>query len=139
MGSSAKSVSPPQQRSTVVDLLQDRTRLKRSVVQCFRLASQSDSRLNLDGLHHFIRILCREWSVDEAVFGDLATEYMRFDFNGTGSLEVNEVWKLVKCSLWSHCKARGLLEGASPPVQVKDLWQAGYRLSRLLGEGNQGI
>jgi len=135
----AHSVSSPPQRSTLVDLLHERTGLKRSVVQCFRLASQSSSTLNLDGLHRFIRMLCRELSVDEAVFGDLTTEYMRFDFNGTGNLEVNEAYKLVKFSLRAHCKARGLLEGASPAVPLKGLRQAGYQLSRLLGEGNQGV
>lgn len=95
--------------------------------------------MNLDGLHRFVRNLCREVGVEEAVFGDLATEYMRFDFNGTGSLEVNEVYKLVKFALRAHCKARGLLEGASHTVPMKGLRQAGYRLSRLLGEGNQGV
>merc|ERR1719436_1095592 len=66
------------------------------------------------------------------------TDFVRFDFDGSGRLDVREVYKLVKFHLWEYSKRRTgkLIEVEIP---FKSLDQAGYTFVRQMGKGNQAI
>jgi serine/threonine protein kinase len=72
------------------------------------------------------------------LFGDLEADYMRFDFDGNGMLEVNEVYKLAKFYLWEYRKAHG---GRGPSVNIptQSLESTGYKVVKELGAGTQGV
>jgi len=63
-------------------------------------------------------------------------EFERFDFNGNGELEFYEAWK---CFL-SNVKQFVKQHGGTPKVEVphKTPEQAGYTVTKTLGEGGQG-
>jgi len=118
-------------------LLQDRQRLKRAVVRSFKKVANGAKSLDLMGLQSFRDKFCQSFTVPPMVFGDLVTEYLCFDFDGSGRLAVPEVYKLVKFELLSYRKRAGFSDN---PVDVpfRTLQDAGYSEKRLLGEGGQG-
>lgn len=127
------SSEPPEE--SIDELLEDRTKLKKAVVQCFRKVADSDlDSLDLQGLKQFRLVFSQAHQVPDQALGDLLTEYLCFDFDGSGQLDVNEVYKLVKFHLYAHRK-KGLGEVAQIPF--KTLEAAGFKVVRELGKGSQ--
>ena len=60
--------------------------------------------LDIASLQRFRTTLAQVIRVPEHAFGDLETEYIRFDFDGSGRLGLNEVYKLVKFHLREYRK-----------------------------------
>lgn len=61
-----------------------------------------------------------------------------FDFDGTGLLNVNEVYKLTKFHLWEYWKKIGNV-ASNVSVPTKTLSEAGYIVSKELGKGTQAV
>jgi serine/threonine protein kinase len=122
-------------------LLEDRVELKALVVRLFRhIASATpDSKyLDFGGLESFRALLTRGLDVSTEAFGDLLTDYIRFDFDGNGRLDVTETYKLVKFHLWEYSKHLGS-SAAQVDIPCTSLEDAGYRVSKELGKGNFGV
>lgn len=123
---------------TVTELLKDRNVLKRAVVQCFKRVDGGTDSVNLVGLQQFRALLSQVIQVPTEAFGDIVHTYICFDFDGNGSLEVNEVYKLVKFHLREYRKKLGGSE-TTVDMPFKSLQDAGYRVTKELGRGSQGI
>eukprot|EP00931_Biecheleriopsis_adriatica_P038214 TRINITY_DN21911_c0_g1_i2.p1 TRINITY_DN21911_c0_g1~~TRINITY_DN21911_c0_g1_i2.p1 ORF type:complete len:644 (+),score=127.87 TRINITY_DN21911_c0_g1_i2:174-1934(+) len=125
---------------TITELLKDRKVLKRAVVQCFKrvVRSEADDSVDLEGLHKIREALARVLEVPPEAFGDLQNNFLCFDFDGSGELEVNEVYKLVKHQLRQYRKQLG---GDTSFVHMpfRSLQQAGYVVYKELGRGSQGV
>lgn len=121
----------------ITSLLESREELKKNVIQCFIDSRNGHEELDLERLQVFRDMLPGALGVAPATFDDLCSEYIRFDFDGTGQLGMNAAYKLVKFHLRDHHK-RLAAETATANVPVKDLSRAGYTIIKNLGEGNQG-
>jgi len=140
--STPPALSPPLQHSPdgaglrkVTELLSNRNELKREVTKSFWACGKSQN-LNINGLLDFRTNLLASIGVPDKVFGDLEAEYIRFDFDGGGTLTLNEVYKLVKFHLREYQKRFGGVDPVSVPT--RSLEEAGYRITRELGKGSQG-
>lgn len=121
-------------------LLKNRHLLKDFVSTCFNTASQGTSSLDLNGLRTFTSQLCVMLSMPPDTFGDLETQYDRFDFSGSGQLNVNECYKLAFFHIMRYWHIQ--LNGAAfslPDVPQKSLQSAGYSIIKELGQGSQGV
>jgi len=123
---------------TISELLQDRSVLKRAVVQCFKRVDKGDESIDLNGLMQFRNVLVRVLQVPNEAFGDLQNAVECFDFDDSGLLDVNEVYKLVKFHLRDYRKQLG---GDTSIVHVpcKSIQQAGFVVHKELGRGSQGV
>jgi serine/threonine protein kinase len=63
-------------------------------------------------------------------------EFMRFDFDGDGTLSFNEAQKLFKGNMREWQKSLGF--SAAVPVPFKSVQQAGYHVIKVLATGGQG-
>jgi tRNA A-37 threonylcarbamoyl transferase component Bud32 len=117
-------------------LLQDRSVLKKAVVDAFKAASGGRKAIDINGLLRLRMDLAGKLGVPDAVFGSLEEEYMRFDFEGTGYLEANEVYKLVKWHIYEYAKQQDMAMGKNT-VPMKNPTQAGFTIMKELGSGNQ--
>jgi len=122
----------------VSELLNDRRILKRAVVQCFKRTVVGDGGLSLQSLHGFKAKLSEVLDVPVHAFGDIATEFICFDFDGNGQLDVNEAYKLVKHQLLEYSKQFGG-ESRIRSIPFKSLSQAGYQMIKEIGRGSQGV
>lgn len=137
IGSPAASPSNEVQAvASIGHLLQDRDRLKTAVVQSFLKAAGGVDSLDIQGLQLFRNDFSSTNKVPIQAFGDLVTEYLCFDFDGSGRLDVNEVYKFVKFHLLSYRKRFDTTDG-HVDVPFKSLREAGYIEKRVLGEGAQ--
>jgi len=119
-------------------LQKERTHLKNAVLRLFGQVAGRGAGLDALGLARFSTSLVQELRIPADIFTDVSLDYVRFDFDGNGILDMNEVYKLVKFHFWEYWKK---LEGpaAHSPVPVKTIDAAGYRVIRDLGQGSQGV
>lgn len=108
------------------------------VIKNFKSVAQAQNQKKIDiiGLRNVRNAIARELSLPVEVFGDLDSEYIRFDFDGSGFLEANEVYKLLKFELYEYLKAKGGVPTPELPMKAS-LEAAGYTVTKKLGEGNQ--
>lgn len=138
-GSTASTkASTTAKSSNVKDILEKREELKMTVIKCFKLITgkTGQKKVNIAGLQELRGLLIRELGVTPDVFGDLESEYIRFDFDGSGFLEANEVYKLIKFELYEYLKQIGGIEPVAIPMKAS-LEEAGYTVTKELGRGNQ--
>lgn len=123
---------------TISELLKDRNVLKRAVVQCFKRVEEDDDCVDCDGLTQVCEALSKVLELPMVAFGDLQNNFLCFDFDGSGMLEVNEVYKVVKHQLRQYRKQLG---GETHQVNMpfRTLQQAGYTVYKELGRGSQGV
>eukprot|EP00913_Durusdinium_trenchii_P027630 g25912.t1 len=116
----------------------DRNVLKRAVVQCFKRVEEDDDCVDCDGLTQVCEALSKVLELPMVAFGDLQNNFLCFDFDGSGMLEVNEVYKVVKHQLRQYRKQLG---GETHQVNMpfRTLQQAGYTVYKELGRGSQGV
>merc|ERR1719222_994475 len=112
-------------------LLQERDRLKEMVVECFRAATPKQDRMDLRALFTFKALLTTASGIPDYFFRDIHTDYVRFDFNGTGQLTVKEAYKMVKFYLYASLRRAG--SKAQLGVPVISLDEAGYKNLRRVG------
>eukprot|EP00928_Gymnodinium_smaydae_P057434 TRINITY_DN4067_c0_g1_i1.p1 TRINITY_DN4067_c0_g1~~TRINITY_DN4067_c0_g1_i1.p1 ORF type:complete len:1028 (+),score=217.73 TRINITY_DN4067_c0_g1_i1:58-3084(+) len=141
-----KVAAPPE---TLLDrvsrLLADRVKLKSQVISCFkRVAFCASGGLGSDALKRFKGIFAQAAGLPPSVLGDLETQLLRFDFSGSGVLELNEAYKLVKFQLRSFQRSLGAscpgatdVAGNRVPVR-RSLAEAGLFVTKQLGQGSQG-
>lgn len=125
--------------SIISELLKDRDQLKMLVVEFFRSCDTSADGLDLEGLARFRAMFVPTVGVPEAAFGDLCSDFIRFDFDGSERLNVNEVYKLVKFHLWEYWKKAGNVAASANVPSFGCLEDAGYISSRELGNGSQAV
>lgn len=123
---------------TVTSLLRDRHTLKKTVVQCFKKVDGGTDSVSITGLQQFRTLLSQVIRVPTEAFGDLVNTYICFDFDGNGLLEVNEVYKLVKFHLQEYRKKLGFND-TTVNVPSRSLAEAGYKVTKELGRGSQGV
>jgi len=124
---------------TISNLLEDREQLKGAVLKVFlEVVPEGSDSLNLEGLEQFKAKLLEQLSIPQKAFGDLTTAHERFDFGGTGRLDVNEAYKLVKFHLWEYLQE---IQGADAEANVRSITpnEAGYTVTKRLGQGNQAV
>lgn len=124
--------------STITELLKDRSVLKRAVVQCFKRVEKEDDAVDCEGLLQVCEALSKVLELPLAAFGDLQNNFLCFDFDGSGMLEVNEVYKVVKHQLRQYRKTLGG-ETAVVNMPFRTLTQAGFTVYKELGRGSQGV
>jgi RIO-like serine/threonine protein kinase len=134
---------PANAADKIAVLLQDRASLNGLVVRLFEaITSKTHDLKHLDprGLRCFRSSLTHHLGMPEEALGDLLTDYVRFDFDGSGRLGVTETCKLVKYHLWEYYKrsgAPGAAHGSTIPL--KSLEEAGYAVCEMLGKGSQAV
>jgi len=111
-----------------------RGQLKHKVIKAFQHAVGTGEQTDINGLMKIRSELATKLGVPEAIFGSIRDEYDRFDFDGSGYLVVNEVYKLVKFHLYEYL----VVTEVPDTIPQKTLRQAGYTVSKDLGAGNQG-
>lgn len=139
-GSGATGMAMQQRRQSGVEeiktLLENREELKMVVIKCFKQSAAHQKKIDIRGLLLVQKALERELNLPSEVFGDLQSEYVRFDFDGSGFLEANEVYKLIKFSLFEYLKGKGAIPAPNLPMKAS-LEAAGYTVTKKLGEGSQ--
>lgn len=121
----------------VQNLLQNRGELKTAVVKTFKKLAGTSRKVDMDGLMALRLNLSNKLGIPEEVFGTIQDEYIRFDFDGSGYLEANEVYKLVKWHLYEYLQSIG--HQMRNDIAFKSLQQAGYTTTRELGQGSQAV
>jgi len=111
--------------------------LRAHVGDCFDLVTMGEKHLDEHGLVLFTSYLARRIGVPPSAFGDVYDQFMRFDFDGNGTLEPHETYKLAKAQLLRYWR-RELGHRIEVPVPSKSVEEAGYTVVRKLGEGGQG-
>lgn len=131
-------MKPLPTKERIMLFLQDRARLKAMVLRIFSSVSSPTNNLDVNGLRCFRALLLQELGLPSETFGDILTDCIRFDFNGTGKLEVNEVYKLTKFHLWEYWKKLRGPEWKSN-IPYKSLELGGYKVLKELGKGSQAV
>jgi len=117
--------------------LHDRNSLKVLVVEIFESVAATQKSIDVKGLGKVRTKVIQQLGLPGDSFGDLMTDYLRFDFDGSGALEVNEVYKLLKFHLWEYWKRVHGVKGKWG-VPTKSMAEAGFTFVREMGKGNQG-
>lgn len=114
--------------------------LKLLVADLFVKVVAGRDGLDLAGLNSLRENVAEELGVPSWVFkGSLVDEYIRFDFNGDGTLQERECYKLLKSHMREHIK-RTAPQVSETSIPCKSLWSAGYVASQEeLGHGSQGV
>jgi len=122
----------------ITGLLSDRGLLKRAVLQCFDRARGQAENLDSAGMQRFKTLLSWVLETPEEALGDVQQSLIFFDFDGSGQLDIEEVYRLVKYHLREYRKTLG---GDTQQAEMpnKTLPEAGYNILKELGRGNQGI
>lgn len=95
--------------------------------------------IDLNGLQRFRGAISEALAVPQEAFSDLENTFLCFDFDGSGLLEVNEVYKLVKHQLREYRKQLGGDGAITGFLPFRNLQQSGYRVVKELGRGAQGV
>jgi len=119
-------------------LLRNRQMLKFKIKHCFDQVATNE-QINRDGLKQLQERLSQRMSMPIEAFGTTdAVDFERFDFKGSGTLSVNQAYKMVKFSLVEY---RKLIGGADDKVDIEwkdSLASAGYQIEKVLGHGAYG-
>lgn len=122
----------------IAALLKHGSPLRGYVKECFRQASVGQLALGERCLGEFTCALSRALGIPQNVFGNLHDDFIRFDFDGDGSIEEHEAYKLVKACLREHLKR---LEPwlFQPSVRFSNPHDAGFTVEKELGRGGMGV
>lgn len=126
----------PQLIATITKLMDDRQELKKQIVKAFKKVAGTGRTIDISGLIKLRRELSLKLQIPDSLFGSIEDEYVRFDFDGSGFLEANEVYKLVKWHLYDFLQSAG---GNQSSIAMKSLQSAGYTTTKELGAGNQAV
>lgn len=135
---SDSSLNLSTERTTVCKLLMHRGYLKFEVVRCFKQVAHGGKSINLEDLRHFRDLMSKAIGVRGEAFGNLDAEFIRFDFDGVGTLHFTEVYMLAKHRLFVHLKKLG----GVPEIEIptRSLADAGYEMEKdILGKGSQAV
>jgi serine/threonine protein kinase len=126
------------ERKIISTLLMNRGYLKFEVVRCFKLVAGGAKHIDLEGLRRFRDRLCQTIGVSSEVFGNLDLEFIRFDFDGIGTLHFAGAYMLSKHRLFARLKVLGGLPEVEIPTRT--LGAAGYTFTgEILGKGSQAV
>jgi len=116
-----------------------RKELKRVLAKAFADVVGGSKQINLDQAKRVRAVVLASLRLPDAAIttNDFETTYERFDFNGNGLLDKNEMYSLVKWSLYDYMKQVGI----TPTVDIprKSLQQKGLRVDVELGRGGQAV
>jgi len=133
----APATISPQLVENIQQHIEKRDTLKTSVIQSFKKVAGANRTVDINGLVRLRRELSIKLGIPEQIFGTIEDEYIRFDFDGSGFLEANEVYKLVKWHLYEFLQTSGVQ--GKDTIPQKSLQQAGYTTTREIGAGNQAV
>lgn len=130
----------PQNRAVVNrinDALSSRVRFRARMHKSWaaHVGEVSDSA-DLELLQDFTNAVAEKLEVPVGIFGQLESQIDVYDFNGNGSLQFKEAFKLVKHSLDRYRKALGGQREIDVPIKTPE--QAGFTIVKVLGKGGQG-
>jgi len=91
--------------------------------------------VDVGGLVQLRKHLSQALGIPEAAFGSMQRQHLRFNVDGTGRLNENELYKLMKMNLREYRKRTG--NHSSLTVPNKSLLSAGYHILQEIGRGNQ--
>uniref|UniRef100_A0A7S1AQD0 Protein kinase domain-containing protein n=1 Tax=Noctiluca scintillans TaxID=2966 RepID=A0A7S1AQD0_NOCSC len=128
----------------LLDLCKSGSQLKRIVKECFdHYADGSDMMvegeqcLDLQSFTIFVVELSSVIGMPQEIFGDPADEIIRFDFSGTGAINLKECFKFARYHVKEYAKelAPSLFDFGLP---CRTMQEAGYTVMRQLGQGSFG-
>lgn len=118
-------------------LIADHGQLKKLFRDCWEAADIThDQKLNLQELRALTQKFSQQTGVPAQAFGNLATTFEKFDFDGNGDLCFREAYICIKKCMTEWRNKQGL--GPQPLVEEKTPEQAGYALIKVLAHGGQG-
>lgn len=132
--------SPPPENKEMIDnlsrALNSRIKFRTRIWNIWRKVVGLHSIMDLDQLADFVEKIEEELDVPAVQFGDLGCVIDIYDYNGDGSLQFKEAYKLVKHTCVQYRKQLG----GHPEIDVefKTPDEAGYRIVKVLGVGGQG-
>lgn len=121
----------------LTQFLQDPKTLKQVVKECWVAVVGNDSApLDMGGLQRLCQQVQARTGLPPQAFGALPDTFMRYDFNGNGSLDPTEGYRCVKSCMREFRKQTG----GDPPANVpmKSPNEAGYEVIKVLAAGGQG-
>mmetsp|Transcript_34888 Transcript_34888/g.81579 ORF Transcript_34888/g.81579 Transcript_34888/m.81579 type:complete len:547 (+) Transcript_34888:67-1707(+) len=110
---------------------------KRYCGESFDLASMGESHIDKDALMLYNAYVAKRIGVPDSVFGDAQEQLIRFDFDGNGTLEKHEAFRLAKYHLIRYWR-KDLGGKIDVPVPTKSIAEAGFTIEAKLGSGGQG-
>uniref|UniRef100_A0A7S1ALD0 Protein kinase domain-containing protein n=1 Tax=Noctiluca scintillans TaxID=2966 RepID=A0A7S1ALD0_NOCSC len=123
----------------LLELCKPSSNLKHLVKECFDhvACDPGEPVLDLQAFMIFITELASSLGMAEDAFGDGTDEFLRFDFGGTGTVNIQECFKFARYHIKDYAKnlAPSLFDVQLPH---KTLDEEGYRIVRKLGEGSFG-
>eukprot|EP00928_Gymnodinium_smaydae_P071426 TRINITY_DN55014_c0_g1_i1.p1 TRINITY_DN55014_c0_g1~~TRINITY_DN55014_c0_g1_i1.p1 ORF type:complete len:461 (+),score=72.73 TRINITY_DN55014_c0_g1_i1:118-1383(+) len=121
----------------VMNLLKPGSPLKEQAIACFKVGANGRPSLDLQGLSVAVSSLASAIALSPHAFGDLREDFIRFDFDGDGSIEEHEWLRLLRCRLRRYIRtiAPKLFELDIPHDSEE---RQGLHLLRKLGEGSFG-
>jgi len=105
------------------------------VMQCFYEVADEHG-IDESRVKQFRSVVSDKLRLPETVFPDIKRQHLRFDLDGSGSLNKHEAYILVKMNLWEHRKKLAKYN-SGVVIPCKSLANAGYAILRELGHGNQ--
>jgi len=132
----AQRVARPSVPPQLEGMLKNREALKGHVWEAFQSAGNGATGLNKQQLRVFVQRFTAAIEAP-AIFSQIDDQHCRFDQNGNGLLEVDELYKFAFFNVarfWrKHSGA-----AATQNIPRKTLQQAGFRVTKELGAGTQG-
>uniref|UniRef100_A0A6T8ZWM8 Protein kinase domain-containing protein n=1 Tax=Noctiluca scintillans TaxID=2966 RepID=A0A6T8ZWM8_NOCSC len=136
MTPSSRGVFPKMRR--LADLMRHGSTLRPTVLATFASVTGEKLELDIEGLTSFIEELSIAIDVPDTIFGVLEDELTRFDFNGQGTVNSNETFKLVKYHLREYARTLGP-SYFETSMETKTLEEEGFHIVRTMGQGSFGL
>ena len=120
----------------LLELCKPGSHLKHLVKECFDhvVCDPVEPALDLQAFMIFITELASSLGMAEDAFGDGTDEFLRFDFGGTGTVNIQECFKFARYHIKDYAKnlAPSLFDVQLPH---KTLDEEGYRIGEKVGRG----
>eukprot|EP00928_Gymnodinium_smaydae_P025644 TRINITY_DN20364_c0_g1_i1.p1 TRINITY_DN20364_c0_g1~~TRINITY_DN20364_c0_g1_i1.p1 ORF type:complete len:489 (+),score=85.62 TRINITY_DN20364_c0_g1_i1:80-1546(+) len=118
------------------ELLQNEGSLRAICNNCFDRSTPT-GRLDVNGLTRFKAMMEQSYGVPPTAANNFQDALERFDFDGNGSLDKLETFRLTKAYLLEFRRLRGGDPELLIPCQTPS--EAGYTIARELAKGTQGV
>lgn len=101
---------------------------------CFEQVAEGRG-VDVGSLVQLRKLMSQALGVPEAAFGSMQRQHLRFNLDGSGSLNESELHRLMKMNLREYRKKTGNHSGVVIPK--RSIESAGYHIMEKIGQGNQ--